>query len=570
MAWRTDGSHEAGSETAKCRWDVVPYMLGRCLDLGCGPYKCFPHFTGIDNGKDTELFGAQIKPNVWADVTDLKFLSSGEYDLVFSSHTLEHVEFEKVPAALAEWFRLVKVGGHLILYLPDADEYPQCSEEKKREFKAWFEKYRSRFHNSEAAVEEFANVRRRKGLKKTGEIYAGTPYANPDHKWDATYEKVIGAMPDGWDLVEFEKRNQGDEYSLWFVFKRVDSGRAFSFKNPKPKTAAIVRYGAIGDMMMASSIFPRLKEQGFHVTLYCSPGPGYEAIKHDPNVDRFILQGKDNVPPQFLGEFWNHTRKKYDRFINLSESCEGTFLACPDRVDFYWPNDVRAKYMDHNYLEFVHELSGVPGPYEPRFYSTPEEQKWARELANGWGRKNVLWSLAGSSGHKVWPHLDAVIGGIMHNYHDVHVVLVGDDAGKILEVGHEKNPRVHCMSGEWTIRESLAFAEVADVVVGTETGLLNAIGCMDIPKVINLSHSSENMLTKHWRNVTVLQQPKGVGCSKSPCRQLHGGSGFNSWIDCPRHEETGTALCQFHIEPDMVWQGIRKILGEPKMERKAA
>jgi ADP-heptose:LPS heptosyltransferase len=115
----------------------------------------------------------------------------------------------------------------------------------------------------------------------------------------------------------------------------------------------------------------------------------------------------------------------------------------------------------------------------------------------------------------------------------------------------------------------MAFAEVADLVIGTETGLLNAAGHMDTPKIITLSHSSQEMLTKHWVNVVQLEQPQGVGCSKHPCRQLHGGSGANPWDDCPKHEETGTALCQFHITADMMWDAILRTI-IPNLRTKAA
>lgn len=335
---------------------------------------------------------------------------------------------------------------------------------------------------------------------------------------------------------------------------------------------AVIRYGAIGDMIQTSSILPWLKEQGYWIDLYCQAGQGYETIKHDPHVDRFIVQGKDEVPNQFLAEFWAETRKKYDKWINLCESVEGTLLASPGRANWDWPNHLRAKYLDRNYLEWTHELAEVPPPYRPRFYSTPKEREKALWQARQWGRRNVLWSLSGSSGHKVWPHLDAMIARILLDYPDVDVVLVGDESCKLLEQGWGKwdegkqdlvevEPRVHLRSGRWTIRQSMAFAEAADLIIGTETGLLNAAGSMDTPKIITLSHSSPEMLTKHWQNTIALQQPKGGGCAKSPCRQLHGGNNTAAWADCPQEQETGTALCQHSIGPEQMWAAIQAVLG---------
>lgn len=349
--------------------------------------------------------------------------------------------------------------------------------------------------------------------------------------------------------------------------------RRHSWKDPKPsKTAAVVRYGAQGDNVQASSVLPWLKEQGYHVTFYCQSGLGYEVIKHDPHVDRFIIQEQNAIPPQFLLEFFNYTKKKYDKWINLCESVEGTLLAAPKRAAYDWPNEARALLMNKNYLEWIHALAEVPPPYRPKFYSTAKEREQARWTARKWGKRNVLWSLAGSSGHKVWPHLDVILARIMLHYPDTHVVLVGDDSCRLLEQGWNKwdeqkndfvdvEPRIHCKSGRWSIRQSMAFAEAADLIIGTETGLLNAAGSMDTPKIITLSHSSPEMLTKHWKNTIALQQPKGVGCTKSPCRQLHGGDGADPWMDCPQHEETGTALCQYEIGPEMMWEAVQRVLG---------
>lgn len=527
MAWTLENSRN--NEARKIVWELIPYAHGAVLDIGCGPYKALPHFTGVDNGHHWGSQGIDIR----AEAGDLSRFADCSHDTVFSSHLLEHIPYEKVPAVLTEWLRVLKPGGHLILYLPDADQYPRVGE-----------------HG-----------------------------ANPDHKWNVDFQLVMNALeftPCGLDLVDYQVRSERDEYSLFFVFKKLETlDRVQSWKLPKPaKTAAVVRYGAIGDMIQMSSILPWLKEQGYHVTLYCQAGQGYETIKHDPHVDRFIVQGRDEVPNQFLAEFWDETKKKYDKWINLCESVEGTLLASPGRASFDWPNQVRAKYLDRNYLEFTHELAEVPAPYRPKFYSTGKEREKARFQAQKWGARNVLWSLAGSSGHKVWPHLDEIIDRMLRAYPDVHVVLVGDETCKLLEQSWcrwdegkqdfvETVSRIHLKSGKWTIRESLCFAEVADLIIGTETGLLNAAGSMEAAKVITLSHSSPEMLTKHWVNTIALQQPKGVGCAKSPCRQLHGGSNTDAWLDCPQHQDTGTALCQYHIGPEQMWAAIQAVLGVP-------
>jgi hypothetical protein len=57
MSWKPDGPQ--GNESAKIKYEIVPYTRGKGLDLGCGPHKTFPHFRGIDSNIDAQLFGIQ-------------------------------------------------------------------------------------------------------------------------------------------------------------------------------------------------------------------------------------------------------------------------------------------------------------------------------------------------------------------------------------------------------------------------------------------------------------------------------------------------------------------------------
>lgn len=174
MTWTIDGPQ--GNEAAKIRWEIVKYTNGRGLDLGCGPYKPFEHFIGVDNGHHAQEFGWNFKPDVHVDsCEDLSIFAGNSMDFVFSSHLLEHIEDYK--AALKEWFRVVKQKGYLILYLPHRDLYPKI----------------------------------------------GTSGANPDHKHDFCEDDIIDVMREvgSWDLVECEKRDQGNEYSMFLVFQKL-------------------------------------------------------------------------------------------------------------------------------------------------------------------------------------------------------------------------------------------------------------------------------------------------------------------------------------------------------------
>lgn len=525
MTW--DINAPQGNEGYKVRWEIVKWTRGRGLDVGCGPAKTFPHFIGIDNNVDAALFNIPAHPDIQIqDARDLSLFSSESMDFVFSSHLLEHFAYADTPKVLKEWMRVIKFGGHLILYLPDEDEYPKVGE---------------------------------KG-------------ANIDHKWNVNRELVLKAMDSlSWDLVDYQKRNEGDEYSLFFVFRKTGKGRHFSHQKPKPaRSCAVVRYGAFGDLLQASSVLSGLKKQGYHVTLYGSP-PGLDVVKHDPNIDEFYVQDKDQVPNHLLIEFWDYQKRKYDKWVNLCESVEGSFLSIPGRTPHYMPPRVRHRLMDFNYLEMAHEIADVPHDPQMFFYATESEMQWARKERAKMGARVVMWSLAGSSVHKTWAGLDQTIASIMLEFPDTDVVLVGNYDCKLLEAGWEKEPRVHLRSGEWTIRQTLAFQKLCQAVIGPETGVLNAAAQLPIPKVVFLSHSTEKNLTRDWVNTYSLRSQHtvcpGRGNNDAPaCHQLH----YN-WDFCKRVDEgwaNGTAQCQADITGVQAWAVIRQALAPT--EAKAA
>lgn len=316
----------------------------------------------------------------------------------------------------------------------------------------------------------------------------------------------------------------------------------YSFKTKPEKTCAVIRYGAIGDVVQASSVLPYLKQEGYHVTFYCTP-LGYEVIKLDPHVDRFVVQDVDIVPNPRLGEFWESLVKKYTKVINLSESVERTLLAMPGNMNHTWSHEMRHKHLNKNYMEFVHDIAGVSGPARMKFYESKEERAWAQQEYARIGGKVILWVLSGSAVHKVWPYMDNVIDAVLRSRPEARFVLVGEPDAKILQMGWENTPQVHCKAGAWTIRQALAFAQAADLVIGPETGITNAMAYESVEKIVLLSHSSKENLTRDWLNCVSLT-PQNTPCY--PCHRLHTvADGFKHCTEST--EVPGIAACQANI-----------------------
>lgn len=325
---------------------------------------------------------------------------------------------------------------------------------------------------------------------------------------------------------------------------------------PRPGYACVVRYGGIGDVLQAASVLPGLKRQGYKVSFNCER-QGHNLLREDPHIDEFIVQERGFIPEAILTKYWDSMSKAFDKYVMLSGSIEGTLLAHP-RVPGYFSmtKAERHERMNKNYLEHIHNLADVPHDFAMRFYPSKKEVVWAKKeymkYSKG-GKRVVLVTLSGSSVHKIYPYWDWVIGGLMRAG-GVTVVTVGDMLCKILEHGWDKWPATKCRSGEWSIRKTLAFAEICDVVVGTETGVMNAVGHMGVPKVLLLSHSSVENLSKHWKNVANIV-PKEARCH--PCHKMHLKSNT-----CTSDPDGGRgAWCAHVIKPARVVFEIDRWLG---------
>ncbi len=184
MSWTLETSQ--GNEAEKIRNRVAFYLNGKGLDLGCGPWKVTSSKGHDDYCIGVDLMGAEIS----CSIGKLDLFSSEFFDYVFSSHALE--DFEYTPYPLREWWRLVKVGGYLILYLPLT-----------------------------------RLVAKDMGLENWQDFYPnmGDDGANTNHRQDLDPRKIKKLMGEIGDveIIEDEIRSEGNEYSFLLVLRKRSS-----------------------------------------------------------------------------------------------------------------------------------------------------------------------------------------------------------------------------------------------------------------------------------------------------------------------------------------------------------
>lgn len=513
MTWSLELSQ--GFEVDKCRHRVTGFCAGRGLDIGCGPKKIVTTAIGIDAGGSAANLHLDL-----GEPDALRCFANDSMDYVFSSHCLEDLIDWK--GALRDWWRLIRYGGYLVLYGPDPDYYPRV----------------------------------------------GTAGANPNHQHDLYGAEVWDYLQTFGDakLVEISRHNETNEYSWQLVVrKRVsllrkpfqvlrEHGRlqplALPRKRRAKKECLIVRYGALGDSVWMTTVLRQLKRDGWYI-VYNTTDYSAQVLRDCPWIDEFMLQPRDAVDQEDLEAYWKGLEREFDRVLNFSGSIEGGLLKLEGSPEYHWSHAQRHRHCNVNYIDRTMSLAGYPNlkGQLPELHFSETEETLMRSFLNAHCKDKFVieWSLSGSSFHKHYPWTPFVVGEIAKRHpNDVVIITVGDQDCQIIEPG---GPNVIRKSGVFPVRASMLLTKYANLVIGPETGILNAASCYETPKIVFLSHSSHENLTKYWLNVTPLEAPQ---CPCHPCHRLI----YTNC--CPKGDMDLAPKCVENISAKMVYDAFER------------
>lgn len=327
-----------------------------------------------------------------------------------------------------------------------------------------------------------------------------------------------------------------------------------------PKTACIIRYGAIGDMVMLMPLIDKLKAEGYHVTLNTTR-KGSEVFSGDPRVDRMMSQEDGFIHGPDLVDYWRMWDDRFDLIVNVSGRIETSLLPIDGEPAFEWDYAKRERSCNRPYFDEHLRVAGFEAekPQKGFIWLSDSERKWAEREAENIKRelrveKLIAWHPLGSSQHKAYPWAFDIFT-LMRATGDKSFgfVALGDKVSEHL-VGMEFRDIVCNKCGKYTIRQSMAIHSVVDAVLTPETWGLCASFAFDAPVVALLSHSS----VEQWpfQSCDRPMAPDRMLCVCYPCHRIH-----KSRTTCPYgvHERSAT-LCMDSIPPDMVYNALTTII----------
>lgn len=104
------------------------------LHIGCGHRRQRDTTPGFSSPEWRELrfdIDPAVNPDIVGTMTDLSAIPSGSMDGIFSSHNIEHLYAHEVETALAEFVRVLKPDGFLVVTCPDLQRVCQLVAEDR-------------------------------------------------------------------------------------------------------------------------------------------------------------------------------------------------------------------------------------------------------------------------------------------------------------------------------------------------------------------------------------------------------------------------------------------------------
>ena len=110
------------SETDVVRDSLAPFCTGMGIDIGFGGSSITPNAINLDTPQPYVSYDDDPQ-HLSGDGRNLYWFRDEVLDYVYSSHLLEDFPPSETSGIVEEWLRVLRVGGHLVLCLPNEPRF---------------------------------------------------------------------------------------------------------------------------------------------------------------------------------------------------------------------------------------------------------------------------------------------------------------------------------------------------------------------------------------------------------------------------------------------------------------
>lgn len=289
----------------------------------------------------------------------------------------------------------------------------------------------------------------------------------------------------------------------------------------------IVRFGAYGDLLLASSTFPFLQQRYSPISIETTPN-GTTLFVGDPRFKIVSVWTPDTEDEteryyQCLAR-WRDIEDdciasgtKYLNFWSSVENKCCLYEFCPDaKLD---RTDRESKYR-LDFYESHFEIAEIKMPAGWFHSNTIHFTRAEEESCSKWAGKNrdyfrMMVAIGGSSRQKVFPTwLQSYCNSLIDQYPKLKIYLMGGHelAGDVWE--YERTfSYVNGTGTNISYKQAVLMTKHADYVLGGETGLMIGAGMMGTPKTQLFTLTAKDQLVKYHLNDYSVQSK----ASCSPC-----------------------------------------------------
>lgn len=339
---------------------------------------------------------------------------------ILANHVIEHISTRKLRFVVAEWARVLKPGGKLVLRTPNLRFI--CEKYLKGETTPEWpgdEDYIKQNLSDEITPSWWANLK----------LFSGQDYDANFHHVCFDFHMLRSLLERyGFEDVKeekFEKTFSPGELQV--------TGR----KAKRRENVTLVRKGALGDVLLMTPIIRRLKARGYAVTVRTDCP---EALKNNTDV-------KDVLP-------WKESLIENEGYV---ERLDGVYELTPKMhiIDAYSEHVFGDTETPH---ELVFEVKDIDHTL------TPSVPYIAIHMANSW--ENRTWS------KESWYEL-------LSKIINIDIVLVGSKKDFSITSG----PGITNQVGKLTLQETAGIVKRAKAFIGSDSSLLHIAQAVGTPSV---------------------------------------------------------------------------------------